>query len=164
MESEYLLIPFEYRADESRESPGRLAGVLMTYGEKANDRPEMFDMDAFYWDATGIVIREQHNRQAPIVRAMPYLEGRELRIDAPLPNTTRGRDAAIAMQGENPLYTGLSVEFKAERETRRAGLRVVQRAFLGGAGLVDSPSYRASKVEVREESGLFVPRRVWAWL
>ena len=164
MESEYLVIPFEYRADETRESPGMLAGVLMTYGERANDRPEMFEDGAFYWPDTGIVIREQHNRQAPIVRAVPYMEGRELRIDAPLPNTTRGRDAATAMQGEHPLYTGLSVEFKAERETRRGGLRVVQRAFLGGAGLVDSPSYKGSTVEIREESGLSVARRVWTWL
>ena len=41
---ESLLIPLEYRQDESRESPGTLAGVLMTYGTKAKDRPEMFEM------------------------------------------------------------------------------------------------------------------------
>ena len=33
----------------------------------------------------------------------------------------------------NPLYSGLSVEFNAERETRRNGLRVITRAFLDGA-------------------------------
>ena len=37
---ESLLIPLEYRQDETRESPGTLAGVLMTYGTKAKDRPE----------------------------------------------------------------------------------------------------------------------------
>ena len=30
---ENLLIPLEYRQDETRESPGLLSGVLMTYGD-----------------------------------------------------------------------------------------------------------------------------------
>ena len=161
---ESLLIPIEYRADATRESPGMLSGVLMTYGARANDRPEMFEAGAFHWRESGIVIREQHNRQAPIVRAIPYLEGRELRINAPLLNDTRGRDIAVAMQGDNPLYTGLSVEFRAERETRRNGLRVITRAFLDGAGLVDTPSYLSSTVEVREGLADLRPWSVFAWL
>ena len=160
---ESLLIPLEYRQDESRESPGTLAGVLMTYGTKAKDRPEMFEMNALHWDPSGIVIREQHNRQAPILRAIPYLEGQELRINAPLLNTTRGRDIAEAMKGPNPLFSGLSVEFRAEKETRRGGLRVISSAYLGGAGLVDSPSYKDSKVEIREEL-VMAPWGVFTWL
>ena len=161
---ESLLIPLEYRQDEKRESPGSLIGVLMTYGTQAKDRPEMFEMDALHWDASGIVIREQHNRQAPILRAVPYLAGRELRINAPLLNTTRGRDIAEAMKGPNPLFSGLSVEFRAEKESRRNGLRVISSALLGGAGLVDSPSYRDSVVEVREDSGLTLPGAQTLWL
>ena len=164
MAMENLLIPIEYRVDETRESPGMLSGVLMAYGTRANDRPEMFEMDAFHWRADGIVIREQHNRAAPIVRAQPYMEGRALKISVPLPNTSRGRDAATAMQGEHPLYSGLSVEFNAERETRRGGLRVISRAFLDGASLVDTPAYLESKVEIREGLGLIVPRSVFTWL
>ena len=161
---ENLLIPLEFRQDETRESPGMLAGVLMTYGTTAKDRPEMFEMNALHWDPSGILIREQHNRQAPIIRAFPYLEGRELRISAPLLNTTRGRDVAEAMKGPNPLYSGLSVEFRAEKESRRGGLRVISSAFLGGAGLVDSPSYRDSVVEIREDSGLTLPGALTLWL
>ena len=164
MEYEQLLIPLEFRQDETRESPGFLSGVLMTYGTRASDRPELFEQGAFYWPDNGIVIRRQHDRQNPIIRVQPYVEGRELKVAGPLLNDTMGRDIAVAMQGPNPLYSGLSVEFRAEKETRRGGLRVVQRALLGGAGLVDSPSYKGSTVEVREESGLFVARRVWAWL
>ena len=160
---EYLLIPLEFRQDESRDSPGLLSGVLMTYGEPANDRREMFDMGALHWREGGITIREQHNRDAGILRAIPYLEGKELRISAPLPNTSRGRDAATNLQGPTPLYTGLSVEFQSEAETRRDGLRVITRAFLDGAGLVDRASYLGSKVEVRE-SGLFRPWSVFTWL
>ena len=161
---ETLFAALEFRADETRESPGMLSGVLMAYGTRANDRPEMFEAGAFHWRESGIVIREQHNRAAPIVRAMPYLDGDMLRVNVALPNTGRGRDAATAMQGENPLYSGLSVEFNAERETRRNGLRVITRAFLDGASLVDTPSYPSSTVEVREESGLFVPWSVFTWL
>ena len=161
---ENLLIPLEYRQDETRESPGMLAGVLMTYGTKAKDREEMFEMNALHWDPSGILIREQHNRQAPIIRAFPYLEGRELRISAPLLNTTRGRDVAEAMKGPNPLFSGLSVEFRAEKETRRNGVRVITSALLGGAGLVDSPSYKDSVVEIREASGLTLPGALTLWL
>ena len=161
---ESLLIPLEYRQDEKRESPGMLSGVLMTYGTKAKDRPEMFEMNALHWDPSGILIREQHNRQAPIIRAFPYLEGRELRINAPLLNTTRGRDVAEAMKGPNPLFSGLSVEFQAEKESRRNGVRVITSALLGGAGLVDSPSYRDSVVEIREDSGLTLPGALTLWL
>ncbi len=160
---ENLLIPLEFRADETRESPGLLTGILMSYGSRANDRPEMFEQGAFHWRESGIVIREQHNREAPIVRATPYLEGKELRIEIPLPNTTRGRDAAVNMRGPAPLYSGLSVEFKSEQETRRDGLRVITRAFLDGAGLVDTPSYLTSTVEVRAASA-FVARSIYRWL
>ena len=149
---ESLLIPLELRQDETRGSPGLLSGVLMTYGTRASDRPEMFEMGALHWPETGIVIREQHNRQAPILRAIPYLEGRELRINAPLLNTSRGRDIAESMKGPNPLFTGLSVEFQAEKESQQGGLRVISRAYLGGAGLVDSPSYKGSTAEVRNQT------------
>ena len=81
-----------------------LSGILMVYGTKAKDREELFEMNALHWDTSGIVIREQHNRQAPILRAIPYLEGRVLRINAPLVEHTRGRDIAEAMKGSNPLF------------------------------------------------------------
>ena len=159
---EHLLIPLEFRQDESRDSPGLLSGILMTYGEPANDRREMFDMDAFHWRSNGITIREQHDRNAGILRVVPYVEGRQLMIAAPLPNTSRGRDAAVNLTGPNPLWSGLSVEFQSEQETRR-NLRVITRAFLDGAGLVDRAAYAGSTVEVRE-AGLFKPWSVFAWL
>ena len=161
---ENLLIPLEYRQDETRNSPGILSGILMHYGTTAKDRPEMFEMNAFHWDASGIIVREQHNRQAPILRAIPYMEGRELRINAPLLNTTRGRDIAEAMKGPNPLFSGLSVEFQAEKESRRNGLRVITSALLGGAGLVDSPSYRDSLVEIRAEVSQLAQEAMLRWL
>ena len=86
---------FEIRQadDPTRESAGRITGVLMRYEERARDRPEVFARASLSWPAEGIVINEQHNRLAPILRAIPFLDGDEVKIDAPVPNTTRGRDA-----------------------------------------------------------------------
>lgn len=173
MAMENLLIPIEYRADETRESPGMLSGVLITYGQRARNLPELFEHDAFHWRDDGIVIRELHPPKdsrgrpiistPPIMRAMPYLEGRELRINAPLPNTARGRDVAESMKGPLPLYGGLSVEFAAEKQANRNGLRVISRAFLDGAALVLRAEYTDSTVEVRAEE-LSAHRRMHLWL
>ena len=150
-----LFIPVEYRADESRQTPGRLVGVLLPYETRAGDRPELFESGALHWPDGGILVREMHRRDSPILRAVPTVEGNELRIDAPFPDTQRGRDAAVNLR--DGVYGGLSVEFQAERETRRGSLRVIQRALLTGAGLVDVPSYRAATAEVRGQAR----RRRW---
>lgn len=145
---ESLLIPVEIRQDETREGPGRLTGTLLTYEVRAGDRPELFGVGALRWPADGFNINAQHNRQAAIVRVIPFLDGGAVKIDAALPNTTAGRDAAENIR--SGVYTGLSIEFQAEVEKRQAGLRRIERAFVGGAALVDKPSYGDSLVEVRE--------------
>ncbi len=136
--------------DDGRDSPGRLAGTLITMEQPARDRPEVFTRGALTWPDGGIVINEMHNRMAPVVRALPFLEGDEWKIDVALPDTTRGRDIATAMRQDLPLYTGLSVEFKALAEGRRGNLREIRRAYCPSAGLVDRGAYAGSTVEVRE--------------
>ena len=152
-----ILIPIEYRQDESRQSPGRLSGVLLPYLTRAGDRPEMFESGSLYWPDRGILVRAMHERQAPIMRVVPFLDGDRLLVDAQIPDTTAGRDAATNLR--EGVYTGLSVEFRAERETRRGGLRVIQRGFLTGAGLVDFPSYTQALAEVRQQGQ--GRRKVW---
>ena len=151
----------ELRQDDSRTSPGRLYGVLITYGERAADRPEAFAPDSLSWPDDGIVIREQHNRQAPIVRVVPEVRGRQVVIDHPLPDTQRGRDAATMIR--DGTLKGLSVEFRSRRENRAKGYREITDGLLRGAGLVDDPSYAGSVVEVRErEAGApRVGRTLW---
>ena len=148
-----LLCEVRFEVDETRLSPGRLVGTLVTYEVRAKDRPELFTRGALSWPDGGIVVNEQHNRQAPIVRAVPFLDGDALKIDAKLPDTSRGRDAAVNVR--EGVLTGLSVEFYARQEGRRAGLREIRAASLVAAGLVDSPSYGDSLAEVRERSGPF---------
>ena len=141
-----LRCAIEYRADESRQSPGRIVGTLIEYETRASDRPEVFADGALRWDDGGVILNEQHNRAAPILRFTPTVEGREVRIDAPLPDTQRGRDAATMIR--DGTMRGLSVEFRATEEGRRAGIREVRAATLLGAALVDDPSYRG-QLEVR---------------
>ena len=146
----------EYRADTTRQTPGRLFGVLMTYGERAADRAERFARGALRWADDGVVLRRQHVRAAPIMRVTPELRGDAVVIDAPLPDTVSGRDAAVEVR--NGTLRGLSVEFKALDETSAGGVREIRAAELTGAGLVDEASYGGSRVEVRGREGR---RRVW---
>lgn len=138
-----------FMEDETRLSPGRLVGTLLTYEKRAADRPELFKRGALYWPDSGIAINSQHNRKETIVKTLPFLDGDEVKIAVDLPDTARGRDAAIDVRSGT--LAGLSVEFFAEVEGRRGGLREIKRARLARAGLVDDPSYSDSLVEVRAE-------------
>ena len=138
-----------FQEDESRQSPGRLVGTLIRYGVKSSDRAEMFMPESLYWPKEGILIDEQHNRAAPILRATPFLEGQELKVDAPVPDTQRGRDAITNVRAG--VLTGLSVTFHSEKETRSKGIREIRRAFLPRAGLVDVGSYKEATVEIRRK-------------
>ena len=147
---ENLLIECRFVADETRQSPGRLVGTLLTYGETSRDRPERFMRDSLLWAESGIVLNEQHVRAQAIMRVHPFLDGDLLRVDEPLPNTQRGRDAAVNIQ--NGLFTGLSIEFSKRGVVANyvGGVREIRQATLVGAGLVDLASYPGSTVEVRE--------------
>ena len=151
-----LTCTIECRADTSRQSPGILRGVLIRFGEIASDRRERFAADSLHWPATGIPLRRQHVRSQPIAQITPRVENNALIVDQSLPDTVAGRDAAAEIRGG--LLRGLSIEFKAERERQHGGVRVIQRAELVGAGLVDAPSYDSATVEVRGRGGR---RRVW---
>ena len=146
----------EYRADESRVSPGRLYGRLLTYGERAGDRPEVFAPGSLRWPDDGVILRRQHARAAPIMRIVPRVEGGAVIVDAPLPDTQAGRDAAVEVRGGT--LAGLSVEFRALREGRRGAIREIQAAMLTGAGLVDEAAYGSATVELRGRGGR---RRLW---
>lgn len=138
----------ELRADDTRQSPGHLYGVLMTYGQRSRDRAEMFLDGSLAWPNDGIIINRQHKRDSPIMRVVPELRGNQVVIDSPLPDTTAGRDAAQEIR--DGLLKGLSVEFKARSEQLRGGIRQIASAFLPSAALVDSPSYDTT-VEVRSK-------------
>ena len=156
-----LLCEVRFAEDETRQSPGRLTGVLMPYETRAVDRAELFELGALKWPPDGVLVRRMHDRSRPLVKVLPFMDGTDLRIDAALPNSTAGRDTAEELR--SGLLTSLSVEFSATKETRRNGMRVIQKAILGGAGLVDFGSYSEAKAELRAKSD--VQRRIAAiWL
>ena len=153
----------ELREDDTLASPGRLTGTLLTYGERASDRPELFERGSIDLDAIkasgGIVINRQHTRGAPITRVIPELRGDAIVIDQPLPDSTAGRDAAVEIR--SGLMRGLSVEFKALRARMVNGVRRISEAALVAGGLVDDPSYASARVEVRDKGQTETWLRPW---
>ena len=146
----------ELRADETRQSPGRIVGELLTYGARALDRPETFAPDALSWPEDGIVLNLQHDRRAIVTRFIPEVRGKQVVIDKALPDTAMGRDVATLVR--DGTLTGLSIEFRSTDEGMRAGMREIRSARLMAAAVVDAPSHKSS-VEVRQRQG--GGRRVW---
>ena len=147
----------EFREDDTRQSPGRLSGVLMVYGSPATNRAELFAPGALSWPANGIIVRRQHARDRPIMRVIPEVRGSQVVLDAPLPDTQAGRDTAAEIR--DGLFAGLSIEFRATAQRFVNGRRIITKALLNGAGLVDSPEYPGSRVELRQLS--CGRRRLW---
>ena len=40
--------------DRTRSGPGRIVGRILTYGERATDRPELFERGALSWPSDGV--------------------------------------------------------------------------------------------------------------
>ena len=157
-----ILMEVRFQADPERLGPGLLTGTLMEYESRAKDRPEMFMAGSLYFPDNGILIDEQHNRSAPILRVKPVLDGKTLTVSGRLPDTQRGRDAGTNIK--EGVLTGLSVTFHSEKEERRGGIRRILRAFCPRAGLVDSASYGASTVEVRSRVWQLSQEDILRWL
>ena len=121
-----------FEQDESRRGPGRLVGVLLPYGERAQDRPELFEPGALHWPADGVLLREMHVRARPIARFVPVASETEVRAEIELPDTTAGRDAGANVRAG--VLSGLSVEFKAEREGNARGRPGDSKGGAGGRG------------------------------
>ena len=137
----------EIRIAQEADKPARLVGTLLPFGVQAQDRAELFERGSLSWAEGGIILNRQHQRGSPILRFTPLeVEGR-LVVDEPLPDTAAGRDAAAEIRGG--LFRGLSVEFRAVRQTIVGGVRRITEGILTGAGLVDSPSYSQATVEAR---------------
>ena len=94
-----LFCEVRFSEDETRQSPGILRGVLMPYGQRAADRPEVFELGALEWPAEGVLVRRMHDRKSPLVKVIPFLDGTDLRIDSPLLNSAAGRSAAEELRG-----------------------------------------------------------------
>ena len=149
-----IVCPIEYRADDSRLSPGRIVGTLLTYETRAKDRPEVFGAGALEWPTSGVILNIAHNAQVPITRFVPEVRGDRVLIDAALPDTSTGRDAAVMVR--DGTLRGLSIEFRPTSEDRAGGVRRITRASLLGAGLVGDGAYQ-TELELRRRTSRGVP-------
>ena len=134
--------PVELRFD-GRE----LFGRVITYGERARDRPERFLTRSFVSGIPEAPLVLQHDRRIVLVEAPQYVHnefGVELRSRLP------PRSAAASLVARGTLG-GLSVGFHPLEERQEAGERLIMRAHLDHVGLVDSGSYRSSTVEIRQQ-------------
>ena len=123
------VIPVELRgANVAGGSPGRLVGVLLPLGRVAGDRREVFTPGSVSWPHNGMrLLREHLGRQ--IMRFTPVEADGEIRIDAELPDTAEGREAADLVR--TGARAGLSVEFHAVNDALVSGVREVPQRHRG---------------------------------
>ena len=135
------------KIEDRAEGKPRLTGILMEYGTEARDRREVFEASALKWDGP-LILNRQHSRKNPILKFTPIEASGKVSIDVEVPSTAAGSDAISELRAG--LFSGLSIEFKAIKETFVGGVRRISEAILTGAALVDSPAYSGSVVEARE--------------
>ena len=144
----------ELREDASRQSPGRLSGVLLETGRVASDRREVFRPGSVRWPANGVRLLAEH-RGRVVGRFQPVEDGAEIRIDYPLPDTAIGREVAAEVRSGRK--AGLSVEFYATEERQVQGVREVLSSLVDAAAVVVDPAYEQARAEIRSKGR----RRVW---
>ena len=132
---------------EARMAGGDLHGTIISYGEIARDRPEMFLPGAFVSGLDTGALNLQHDREHVIAEQSNGLTFTDTVRSLDLRAQLRP-DSAEARLIRRKALQGLSVEFVALEDRRDNGLRVVSKAHFAGVALVDSGSYR-SNLELR---------------
>ena len=141
---------------ECRAEGRRLIGPAIRYGDISTSHRERFEPGAFTLDESTRWLNYRHEQD----RVLAFTHGgglefqdspEELHVIATLPRIPLA-DHALAEFRTRQLR-GFSVEFRAIEDATENGLRVIRRAELVGVGLVEDPSYSASKAELRARSG-----------
>ena len=145
-------------AVELRVEGRKLSGVVMRYGEVSPSHKERFAPGAFRM-ADVVHLDLAHDRER-VVAYMPdgglELSGGNdaLELSADLPPIPAADRALEDIRAGKT--TGLSVEFRAVKESRDGDVRVIEDAILSGVGLVGNPSYGGARVEARARR-----HRIW---
>ena len=145
---------------EIRVEGRKLTGIVMRYGEVSPSHKERFEPGALRM-ADAVHLDLNHDRE----RAVAWHPGGGLEL--------RDEDGAMILSAELPPIpaadraleeirsgktAGLSVEFRAVKESRSEGVRVIEDAILSGVGLVAHPSYMGSRIEARARKNGRFPR------
>ena len=149
IETERALRPLELRAEGRR-----LEGIVLQYEETSPSHRERFLPGAFDLSegpTRWLDYRHDHTRILAHTEGGGGLTLRDspeaLLLEAELPNLPLSEKALSEIA--SGVLQGLSIEFRAERESRDGSVRVVEKADLAGIGLVASPSFPTSRVETR---------------
>ena len=145
---------------EIRVEGRKLTGTVMRYGEVSPSHKERFEPGSLRM-ADAVHLDLNHDKE----RAVAWHPGGGLEL--------RDEDGAMILSAELPPIpaadraleeirsgktAGLSVEFRAVKESRSEGVRVIEEALLEGVGLVERPSYTGSRIEARSRKHGRFPR------
>ena len=145
---------------EIRVEGRRLSGVVIRYGEVSPSHRERFEPGSIRM-ADVVHLDLGHDRER-VIAFMPNggleLAGGDDAVELaaelpPIPAADRALEEIRAGK-----TTGLSVEFRAVKESRVDGVRVIEDAILSGVGLVAQPSYSSSRIEARARKHGRLPR------
>ena len=147
---------------ELRAEGRRLTGTVMRYGDISPSHRERFEPGALRLAES--VHLDLHHDTERVVAFHPnggliLDNGKDaLKMRATLPPIPAADRALAEIKAGR--VGGLSVEFRAVKETRDGDLRVIQDAILSGIAIVKAPSYDGSRVESRRRSGRTIRSRV----
>lgn len=141
---------------EVRAAGRTLTGPAVRYGEiAAGHAAERFEPGAFATRSEPLAAVLQHDTAMPVATT----EDRLIVTDGPALLEARAEllegSAALDLVRRGALG-GWSVGFVALEERSEGGVRVISRAHLDHIGLVDRPSYRGSRVELRQMEGAWL--------
>ena len=146
----------EHRQTEEIRFDGRtLRGVVMPYGTIAPGLRELFEARAF-GPVKSVALDLQHDPNMVIAEAA---ELRDTPTALTLTTTLAEGSAALSLVRRRALR-GLSVAFRALEQRMESGLRIISRAQLVRAALVDVPAYPAATIEIRQRSGRTLRQRI----
>ena len=142
------------RAIEFRAENRRIVGTVLNYSDVSPTHQERFEPGALRF-ADSVVLNLMHNGLTAVAWSPDgglVLDDSdsELRLTADMPPIPAG-DLALDLVNSGKAK-GLSIEFRAQKERRDSGIRVVESALLSGIAIVPNPSYLNSQVEVRSEN------------
>ena len=148
----------ETRFRELRAQGRRLRGTVMRYGSEAlipgigRERFASFAFAPYLASGADVAVNVMHEADLIVATRrrgdLTLTDSPEaLTMAATLP-TGDAYDSVLELVGDG-LTGGLSVEFVAQQERRSADSRTILRATLPALGIVDTPAYGASGVEVR---------------
>ena len=145
---------------EIRVEGRKLTGTVMKYGEISPSHRERFEPGSLRM-ADAVHLDLGHDRERAVAwhpggGLVLADQGEELLLTAELPPIPAADRALDEIRSGKA--TGLSVEFRAVKESRSEGVRVIEDAILSGVGLVAHPSYTGSRIEARARKQGRFPR------